>query len=38
VVESLDSHALRLDIEASPKFRVVHAGDDGVVAILIAGP
>jgi hypothetical protein len=38
VVDSLASHALLLDVEASPQFQVVHKGDDGVVARLVAGP
>lgn len=38
VVYSLGSHSLLLDVEASPRFEVIHKGDDGVVARLIAAP
>jgi len=38
VVDTPGSHALLLDVEASPQFQVVHKGDDGVVARLVAGP
>jgi hypothetical protein len=38
VLDSLGSHALLLDVEASPHFEVIHKGDDGVVARLVAGP
>jgi hypothetical protein len=33
-----DTHPLVLDVLASPDFQVVHKGDDGVVARLIAAP
>jgi hypothetical protein len=33
-----DTHPLVLDVLASPDFQVIHKGDDGVVARLIAAP
>ena len=38
VVDAPDTHPLLLDVVASPEFQVVHKGDDGVIARLIAAP
>ena len=38
VVDGLESHALVLDVVASPLVQVVHRGDDGVVARILAAP
>jgi hypothetical protein len=38
VVENLNAHALLLDVAASPSFEVIHRGDDGVVAKILASP
>ena len=38
IIDSDLTHALILSVEASPEFQVVHTGDDGIVALLVAGP
>jgi hypothetical protein len=38
VVDSDLARALILSVEASREFQVVHQGDDGIVALLVAKP